>query len=68
MALVDDLKAYVKHLDPLYYTQCFIDGLHNEIKFVVLVQRPLTLDTPCVLAQWQEEVLGVPRELTSALW
>lgn len=68
MALVDDLKAYVKHLDPLYYTQCFIVGLRDEIKFVVLVQRPSTLDTACVLAQWQEEVLGVPRELTSALW
>jgi hypothetical protein len=51
MALVDDLKAYVKHPDPLYYTQCFIDGLRDEIKFVVLVQRPSTLDTACVLAQ-----------------
>jgi hypothetical protein len=32
VALVDDLKAYAKHPDPLYYTQCFIDGLRDDIK------------------------------------
>ena len=51
VALVDDLKAYTKHPDPLYYTQCFLDGLRDEIKDVLLVQRPSTLDTACVLAQ-----------------
>jgi hypothetical protein len=51
VALVDDLKAYAKHPDPLYYTQRFIDGLRNEIKAVLLVQRPTTLDTACSLAQ-----------------
>jgi hypothetical protein len=59
VALVDDLKAYAKHPDPLYYTQHLIDGLHDDIKAVILVQRPLTLDTACVLAQLQEEALGV---------
>jgi hypothetical protein len=74
VALVDDLKAYVKHPDPLYYSQCFIDGLHDEIKSVVLVQRPSTLDTACVLAQLQEEVLGSAKrnyrriEVGSASW
>jgi hypothetical protein len=51
VALVDDLKAYAKHLDPLYYTQRFIDGLCDEIKVVLLVHHPSTLDTTCVLAQ-----------------
>ena len=47
------------HPNPLYYTQRFIDGLHDEIKAVLLVQRPSTLDTACVLAQLQEEALGL---------
>jgi len=51
VALVDGLKAYAKHPDPLYYTQRFIDGLCDDIKVVILVQRPSTLDTACVLAQ-----------------
>jgi hypothetical protein len=55
VALVDDLKAYAKHPDPLYYTQRFIDGLCDEIKSVLLVHRPSTLDIACVLAQLQEE-------------
>ena len=59
VALVDDLKAYTKHPDPLYYTQRFLDGLRDEIKAVLLVQRPSTLDTACVLAQLQEEALGL---------
>jgi hypothetical protein len=50
IALVDQLKAYGKHPDPLYYTQRFIDGLRDEIKAIVLVQRPSSLDTTCVLS------------------
>lgn len=59
VALVDQLKAYAKHPDPLYYTQRFIDGLRDDIKIVVLVQRPASLDSACVLAQLQEEAVGV---------
>lgn len=59
VALVDDLKSYAKHPDPLYYTQRFIDGLRDEIKVVLLVQRPSTLDIACSLAQLQEEALGL---------
>jgi len=64
VALVDDLKSYAKHPDPLYYTQCFIDGLRDDIKAVLLVQRPSTLDTACVLAQLQEEALGLNKRPT----
>jgi hypothetical protein len=64
VALVDDLKAYAKHPDPLYYTQRFIDGLRDDIKAVLLVQRPSSLDTACVLAQLQEEALGLNKRPT----
>ena len=37
ITLVDQLKAYVKHPDSLYYTQRFIDGLREA---VVLVHHP----------------------------
>jgi hypothetical protein len=53
--LVDNLSAYASTTDPLYYTMRFIDGLKDEIKPIVLVQRPQDLDTACVLAALQEE-------------
>jgi hypothetical protein len=62
VALVDQLKAYAKHPDPLYYTQRFIDGLRDEIKSVILVQRPNNLDTACVLSQLQEQALGLTKK------
>jgi hypothetical protein len=53
--LVDQLKAYSKDTNPLYYTTRFIDRLHDDIKSVILVQRPPDLDTACCLALLQEE-------------
>jgi hypothetical protein len=61
--LVDQLKAYSTISDPLYYTMRFIDGLRDDIKSVVLVQRPHTLDTAFVLAQLQEEVGTTRRDV-----
>jgi hypothetical protein len=43
-------SSYTTTTDPLYYTLRFIDGLPDDIKSVVLVQRPADLDTACVLA------------------
>lgn len=54
--LVDQLTTYESHTDPLYYTMRFIDGLKNEFKSAVLIQRPQDLDTACILALLQEEV------------
>uniref|UniRef100_A0A0A8YVJ7 Retrotransposon gag domain-containing protein n=1 Tax=Arundo donax TaxID=35708 RepID=A0A0A8YVJ7_ARUDO len=54
--LVDQLDAYESKTDPLYYTMHFIDGLRDDVKAMVLVQRPTDLDTACILAQLQEEV------------
>lgn len=56
MGLVDHLTAYGQSSDPLYYTTRFIDGLRDDIRFVVLIHRPSTLDSACSLAMLQEEV------------
>lgn len=53
--LIDVLVTYEHTTDPLYYTMKFIDGLRDDIKSVILVQRPSTLDTACALALLQEE-------------
>jgi hypothetical protein len=59
--LVDHQSAYEDNADPLYYTMCFIDGLHDDIKSVIMVQRPSTLDTACSLVLVQEEALASGR-------
>lgn len=55
-ALVDQLSAYESQTDPLYYIMKFIDRLKDELKSAIIVQRPPTFDTACVLAQLQEDV------------
>jgi hypothetical protein len=55
--LIDQLLAYETPHDPLYFTFRFVDGLREDIRASVLIQRPSDLDTACVLAQLQEEVL-----------
>ncbi|CAO2168369.1 unnamed protein product [Urochloa humidicola] len=55
--LVDQLAAYDSRTDPMLFTLRFIDGLRNEIKSNVMLQRPQDLDNACVLAQLQEEVV-----------
>ncbi|KAK3135672.1 hypothetical protein QOZ80_5BG0422000 [Eleusine coracana subsp. coracana] len=61
-ALVDQLAAYEPTADPLYYTMRFVDGLKEDIKSVVMVQRPSDLDTACALAIVQEEALESRRK------
>jgi hypothetical protein len=41
-------------VEPLYYTIRFIDGFRDDIKFLVVAQRPKELDTACCLALLQE--------------
>jgi hypothetical protein len=38
-------------------TTRFIDGLRDNVKSAVIIQRPTDLDTACALAILQEEVL-----------
>lgn len=54
--LVDQLLAYESSTDSLYYATRFVDGLREDIRAVVLIQRPGDLDTACTLALLQEEV------------
>jgi hypothetical protein len=51
---VDLLVTYEHTTDPLYYTMRFIDGLRDDIKYVIPVQRPGDLDIACSLALLQE--------------
>ncbi|CAN6328732.1 unnamed protein product [Urochloa humidicola] len=57
-SLVDQLAAYETHADPLYYTMKFIDGLREDYRSYVLLQRPPDLDIAYVLAHLQEEVVA----------
>ena len=56
--MTDQLIAYNKGVDPVYFVIRFIDGLRFELRSVLLVQRPQTLDTACTLALLQEEAGG----------
>jgi len=56
-SIIDGLVAYGKNTDPIYYAMRFVDGLRDDIRTVVHMQRPGTLDTVVVLALLQEEML-----------
>jgi len=55
-SLFDQLKAYQPNPDMHYFTTRFVDGLRDDIRRVVTLQRPATLDTAYSLALLQEEV------------
>lgn len=48
--LVDLLTAYESVADPLHYITRFIDGLKDELRPAVIIQRPGDLDTGCSCA------------------
>lgn len=55
--LIDQLKAYNPNIDMIYYTTHFVDGLREDIRAVIVVQRPQNLYTVYTLALLQEEVV-----------
>ncbi|XP_035818132.1 F-box domain containing protein isoform X1 [Zea mays] len=55
--LMHQLLAHENQLTSSMITARFIDGLKDEIKSVILIQRPSDLDTACSLALLQEDVL-----------
>jgi hypothetical protein len=65
-SLTDQLIGYNKGVDPVYFVTRFIDGLKPELRAVLLVQRPQTLDTACTLALLQEEA-GTSQEAMQSL-
>jgi hypothetical protein len=56
-ALVEQLTAYESEANPLYYATRFVDGLREEIRSMVMIQRSATFDVACSLALVQEEVV-----------
>jgi hypothetical protein len=66
--LIDHLKAYDSNHSTMSHITRFIDGLHSEIHFVLLVQRPDTLDTAYTLALLQEEALETTRRRDYKPW
>jgi hypothetical protein len=54
--LIHQLLAHENHLTSTMITTRFIDGLKDEIKSAVIIQRPADLDTACSLAMLQEDV------------
>jgi hypothetical protein len=56
-ALVDQVTAYEYEANLLYYSTHFVDGLREDIKAMVMIQRPSTFDAACALALVQEEVV-----------
>lgn len=69
--LVDQLKSYAVAVDQVYFTTRFVDGLRLDIRAIVIVHRPKTLDTACTLALLQEEAGGSkdgPKSVPSSSW
>jgi hypothetical protein len=55
--LLHQLLAHENQLTSTMVTARFVDGLRDEIKMVVIIQRHVDLDTTCSLALLQEEVM-----------
>lgn len=55
--IMHQLNAYDSTAPPEYFMTKFVDGLKDEIRTIVLFQRPQDLDVACSLAFLQEEAL-----------
>jgi hypothetical protein len=66
--LVDQLQAYDSSTNALFYITRFLDGLHSDIRVVLLVQRPNSLDTTYTLALLQEEAAEPTRRREFRQW
>lgn len=63
-ALMDHLAPYDSCNDMLYFTTRFVDGLRDDIRVVIVVQRPLNLDTTYTLSLLQEEMADSTKRRT----
>lgn len=55
--LMHQLLSYDNALTPLYFLTKFVDGLKDEIRGVVMLQKAVDLDAACSVALLQEEIL-----------
>jgi hypothetical protein len=60
--LVDQLASYESNPNSLYYTMHFVDGLRDDSKAMVMIQRPSTLDSAYDLALVHEEALDAGKK------
>lgn len=63
--LVDQLNAYQSVSDPLYYTMKVLDGLREDIKSMVVIQRLKNLDAAFSLAKLQDEMVDASKRVDS---
>jgi hypothetical protein len=66
--LIDQLKAYDSSTSALSHITRFLDGLHTDIRVVLLVQRPDSLDIAYTLALLQEEAMESTRRREFKPW
>jgi hypothetical protein len=59
--------SYESEANHLYYVMRFVDGLKQDIREMVMIQRPTTLDAACAMALVQEEVTDTGRRRVSPL-
>lgn len=55
--IMHQLMAYDSALTPVYFVTKFIEGLRDENRGAVMLQRPQDLDSACSIALLQEEIL-----------
>jgi hypothetical protein len=54
--LVDKLATYESDVNPLYYVMCFVDGVKEDIKSMVMIRHPFTLDSACALTTTENTI------------
>ena len=59
--IMHSLLAHSTTWDPALFPSRFVDGLHDDIRDVVLVHNPKDLDTAVSLAYLQEEALEISK-------
>lgn len=64
--LFDQLKAYQPDPDMHYYISRFIDGLRDDIRMVVALHKPSTLDSAFSLALLQEDLVSTSHKHDAA--
>nr|XP_025877658.1 uncharacterized protein LOC9271356 [Oryza sativa Japonica Group]XP_025877659.1 uncharacterized protein LOC9271356 [Oryza sativa Japonica Group] len=62
--LMHHLLSYDNALTPPYFLTKFVDGLKDEIRGVVMIQKPVDLDAACSVAMLQEEILDGNKKIS----
>lgn len=63
-SIMHQLMAYDSALTPVYFVTKFIEGLRDDVRGAVMLQRPQDLDSACSIALLQEEILESNKSTT----